>query len=219
MRILSRIVLLLVLSVASARADGPPSVILAADEDDPKLARLAAEAARANEVHPAPRLKLSYRYLKMPHLDRSDIAFHGAQIDLYPVSIPWMRLGVNAALASGRGMLEGKPSSPWFFIGGVDLGLQYPYRITPFVDFRFAAGLLGGQIDQTAALTWTYHLGVEGGAEFYLFSRVFVSAAIGWLHTTYRGANLVELRKHPMNDVVYEAIVGDTFTVKVGIGL
>ena len=114
MRTIAMLVLLFLASRSPIlHADELSSAVLAADEDDPKLSRLAAEALAANTEHPRPRLKLSYRYLKMPHLDRSDIHFHGAQIDLYPISVPWMRLGVNAEFASGNGMLEGKPSSTW----------------------------------------------------------------------------------------------------------
>ena len=219
-RLLLASLLLLVAVPVTADADDrdlPASVILAGEEDDPKLWRLA-EKARPKRAVPTATFEVGYRWYRLPNLDRSEMPFHNVALSLYPVSIPWFRLGIDAELGFGSGTLEGKPNQAWTLVSGASVGIQFPWRLTPFLDFRFNGGLLGGDVAGETAITWIYSLGIEGGLSLFIVDRLHLSVAVGWLHTTYRGIDLVATRKTPTMPV-FQAFVGDTVTVEIGIGL
>src|SRR5439155_1757035 len=75
---------------------------------------------------------------------------------------------------------------------GVTAGVQYPARVTPFLEGRFVGGVLEGQLDGAltvgettyrgnSATTWIYGGGLETGVEVYLLRRLYLSAALGWM--------------------------------------
>ena len=207
--------------LALAADAAPGSSAIASDDDDPKLGRAAAATSAAPSVaHKTPSLKLSYRYFKMPNLDRtSDLAFNAGQLDLYPISMRWFRIAIEGELGSASGSVGKSAISAWYLATGLSAGFQYPARVTPFVDARFIAGFIGGDVAGKTAVSYTWMAGIEGGAEFYLFNRFYLSAAIGWVHPLYHGVDLEFAMAHPTQDPMYQDISTDTFTLKVGIGL
>ena len=216
----------LLLTAATAAADTTrqlevtPSALLLADEDDPKLQRLAGVTDRGPLApeHEAPTVKFAYRGYGLPNLDTSTLAFNALELDLYPVSARWVRVGVEAEFGWGGGAVDGQDSHAWDFVAGAIVGVQYPWRVTPFAEARFVAGLLGGDVIGQTALTWVWMGGLDVGAEVYVAGRFYLSGAIGWLHGSYNGIDLAWARAHPMDDrrLIFS---GDSFTFKIGLGL
>ena len=132
-----RVALLLGLLLTSTTARANPW----ADEDDPKIAR----AHKPRHSVPVPRFKLAYRYLPMPMPDATTLTFHAIGFDVYPIST-WVRLGFGVDGSYGGGPLRAFYSSI-----SVSLGVQYPWKVTPFLEGRFALGLLGGTFEKNVA--------------------------------------------------------------------
>jgi hypothetical protein len=185
----------------------------------------------APRPHPNPRLKLSYRRFAVPNLDGDDIWLDGAQLDAYALSRRWIRLGVELEGGVGKAsLLDIATASLSYGLAGVTLGFQYPWRVTPFVEGRFAGGVLSGKLDGdlrvagvdyggTSAITWMYLGGVETGVELYTFGRFYLSGAIGWVRTTWHGPDVPATEQDPMGNMHFKEITGDSFTFKVGLGL
>lgn len=213
---------------ATARAD---------ESDDPKSAPASAPAApaataRASVDHANPRLKLSFRSFGVTNLDGSAVSLKGGQVDLYPVSRRFFRMGIEAEAGSGDTTLSGSTANLWYGLGGVTAGFQYPARVTPFVEGRFAAGALGGSFSgtianvggqaisgTTSATTFLYVGGVDAGVEVYTVSRLYLSAAIGWAHPVYTGFDYAAMQQNPSGGMQVKQIAADTFTFKLGIGI
>jgi hypothetical protein len=206
-----------------------------ADEDDPKQARQVAGPAADPQFprdpaaqitaqpppkpHAAPAFKLAYRLLTMQNLDGTDLAFNAGDLDIYAVSRNWIRIGIETEVGAAKGELEQHPSSAWYVAAGLTAGFQYPWRVTPFIEGRFLAGFIGGDVAGQTAISYTYMGGVDGGIELYLLDRFYLTAAIGWVHPIYRGVDVEYARTHPTADPVFKDFFNDTLTFKVGIGL
>jgi hypothetical protein len=192
----------------------PAAPTTLAAEDDPKLARGASVSRRVwKNTHPVPRFKLAYRRLSTHGLENDTIDFNVVEIDYYPSS-HYFRFGVDTEVGIGSDKY-----SSWFFTVGGAVGLQYPWRVTPFVDARFIAGLVGGSFMGQSAVSWIYMGGIEGGIEAYVAGRFYVTAAIGWAHPVFSGIDVQYVREHPTLAPARKDFANDTFTFKVGLGL
>jgi hypothetical protein len=180
------------------------------DEDDPKLARGAVHAAWWQTPHDVPRFKLSYRRVWAASPDGGDLPFDVAELDFYPVS-RFIRFGLAGEFGYGGGNY-----GLWYFVTGASLGLQLPMRVTPFLEGRFVAGILGGSFKGQSAVSWIYEGGIDTGVEVYIARRYYVSVAIGWAHPVYGGVDVAALNQ---NEVVRKDFGTDSFTFKVGLGL
>ena len=213
---------------------------VAEDVDDPKLARTLNPAPPSSEnaavpssdtkdksqtsatcqipiekkIHPAPMVKLSYRQFTAPNLDGTTFPFNVIQLDLYPVSMRWFRLGFELEVG-----ISNNQYSTTYAAGGISLGVQYPWRVTPFIDGRFIGGVVGGSYMDHLLVTYTWMAGIDVGIELYVVSRLFLSLAIGWVHDVYRGIDIDYQKLNPLNDPISKMFIGDSFTFKVGIGL
>jgi hypothetical protein len=187
-------------------------------------------SAAPKHEHDNPRLKLSFRQLWIANLDGSQVPLHGGQLDVYPLSRRWVRLGLELEGGAGSATVDTHGVNLWYGLAGLSLGVQYPARVTPFVEGRFAGGVLGGSLAQavqvtpglslSSASTATYLLtgGIDVGIEFYVSSRFYVSAAIGWVHSIYGGVDYAALTSSTPA-LVYKGIAADAFTFKFGIGI
>ena len=171
--------------------------------------------------HAAPFMKVGYRRLSLKNLDlgQDDFAVNAFELDMYPLSRDWVRIASEFSLGAASGTLQGKGSTNLYTTAGWALGFQYPMRVTPFVDFRFGAGLLAGDVAGKTAVTWLWHLGLEGGIELYIVERTFLSLAFGWVRPTYRGFDLAKSQASPTRDPDYMDFVGDTYTFRISLGL
>jgi hypothetical protein len=186
------------------------------DEDDPKGARGTAIKKRHTWRidHHVPRVKLAYRNFSTVGLQAgTDLPFHVVELDYYPSS-GYLRFGIDSELGLNSG-----PFSAWFLTTGAALGFQYPYRVTPFVEARFVAGLMGGSAMGATAVSYTYMGGIDTGVELYTFGRAYLTAAIGWVHPVYSGVDIDWVKMHPGLAPARKDFASDSFTFKVGLGL
>jgi len=179
--------------------------------------------------HAAPFMKLSFRDFAVKSLDNiNSVPLYGAQLDMYPISRRWFRLAAEFEAGGGSATLDTVPipikSSIWYAISGASVGFQYPARFTPFVDFRFVAGLLGLSFNDIlggshGAFSYVYLAGLDVGFELYLSGHTFFSAAIGWVHPVYRGVDYKLAISNPTAELSYSDYASDAFTFKIGLGL
>jgi len=183
--------------------------------------------------HAAPRLKASYRRFAIANLDGSSLWLDGAQLDAYPLSRRWVRLGIELGGGGAHASLAGNGAQLAYGLAGLSLGVQVPMRVTPFLDGRFAAGLLSGRLDsstvtvgsasvtmpQSAALTALWGGGLETGVEVYTVGRAYLSAAIGWMRTTWRGLDVAAMAAGASASAASKDLTHDSFTLKVGLGI
>jgi hypothetical protein len=198
---------------APALAPSPPAPAqLTDDEDDPKMSRAAAPVRRHwwEPKHDVPRFKLAYRYLDLAGLAGGTQHFDAVGLSAYPVS-SLLRLGLEAEFAWGGG-----PYQMWLTTVGLAAGVQYPARVTPFLDGRFVAGVVGGTVMSRSAVSWIYAGGIETGIELYYARRYFITLGIGWMHPVYGGIDVTMLKN---GTAVVRNFANDTLTFKVGLGL
>jgi hypothetical protein len=207
---------------ADARSAAPPGKAPPTAED---------HTATLKVTHDNPRLKFSFRQLSISNLDGTKVPLVGGQLDVYPLSRRWARLGIELEGGAGDASLDGHGVGLWYALAGLSLGFQYPARFTPFVDGRFAFGALGGNLAQAVAVApnvslstasaVTYLLvgGIDVGVEFYVMSRVYLTFAIGWARPIYRGVDYAALTANPSAPVTYADVATDTLTFKLGFGI
>jgi hypothetical protein len=209
MRLVVIVFALLGPAVAAAAVDDPK--LARFGHDDPKLDRGQALVARRNgKARPTVRLTLAYRRLTSAGLEADTIDWNAVGLTYYPLS-GWVRLGLLAELGVGTAY------DAWYVVGGLSLGAQYPWRVTPFVDARFAAGVLGGSFMGISAVSWTYVGGIEAGAEVFIASRFHFTAAVGWCRPVFNAVDAEQARLDPARaarrDFSY-----DSFTFRLGLG-
>jgi hypothetical protein len=225
MRSLVAAALLLVLAPsARAQADDDPKAARGdtraehpeppLDDDDPKLARGAVHKKFDWTIrHDVPRFKLAYRNVSFAGLEGGDEMFHAFALDFYPSS-GYLRFGLGMELGFSADKYDA-----WYWMAGGALGLQWPGRVTPFLEGRFIAGLVGGSFMQTSAFSWGYIGGIDTGIELYYARRFYVTAAIGWAHPVYSGIDVAWVKTPPGLSPARKDFEDDSFTFKVGLGL
>lgn len=200
---------------------------------DPASAAPVAVTATPARRHQNPRLKLSYRNFGLDQFDGTPVGLHGAQLDVYPVSRRFFRMGIEVEGGGGNTAFSSGSASLWYGLLGVSAGFQYPARVTPFVEGRIAGGALGGRYsgpvaevagvtlsaDGASAATFLYVGGIDAGVEVYAVSRFYVSAALGWAHPVYTGPDLAAMVQNPSGGLQTRQFASDSLTFKIGIGL
>jgi hypothetical protein len=228
MRTVPIIGLLLVVPALAAAEDlalpdyGPP-VLEPAPEDSVR------EAPTRRRSHANPRLKLSYRRFAVAGLDTGRVPLDGGQLDVYLLSRRWVRLGLEIEGGSGHSSSPALTADLWYGLFGLTVGLQYPARVTPFIEGRAAAGVLGGTLSGQTTIAGTtvsaqgldtatlcYLGGVEAGVELYALGRTYLTVALGWVHPVYLGLSPLVIQA--TGAVRTTKVATDTFTFKVGLG-
>jgi hypothetical protein len=175
------------------------------------------------DKHPVPRLKLSFVRFNVGPPNAGSIALDSLHLDVYALSRRWVRLGVDVEGGLGHTKLGGASTSLKYALLGVSAGMQWPGRITPFIEGRIAAGVLARTLNDASMIpgasgasapTWMWARGLDVGVEVYTFGRAYVSAGIGWIRTTYRGADYDGARGLTLEDVT-----SDSFMFKLGFGI
>jgi hypothetical protein len=139
-----------------------------------------------------------------------------------------VRLGFELGGGAASTTFLNQSATVGYGLFGLTGGIQYPWRVTPFLDGRAVGGVLALALDGgaastaatvlggTSAVTWIYGGGLESGIELYVVNRFYLSAAVGWMRTTWHGvdyAATLAARRMEFKD-----IVGDSVTVKAGLG-
>jgi hypothetical protein len=209
----------------SARADR-------SGDTAPVVSQRAGTAAGAPEAHPTPRLKLSYVRFAAGNVDGTAVPLHGVHLDFYPLSWRWLRGGVEAETGRGTARLYGADAAVRYALLGATFGLQLPGRITPFVEGRLAGGVFNGRatgaatvgdqsvdVNGRSAATWMYVRGLDAGAEVYVAGRAYLSAALGWLRTTWGGPDATVATASSTASAQLSDIAHDSFFLKLGLGI
>lgn len=183
---------------------------------------------RSRSEHPNPRLKTSYRLFSISGLQGGRLWLNGAQIDAYALSRRWVRVGAELEGGGGGATFAATPVRLTYGLFGLTAGVQYPARVTPFVEGRFVGGVLHGDLQGTltvgessygnqSATTWIYGGGVETGIEMYVYGRTYLSVGAGWMRSTWHGLDVPTMIQ--TGHMAFKNLTGDTFTLKVGIGI
>jgi hypothetical protein len=186
------------------------------DDDDPKTSRAPAlhKVRNWKITHQVPRVKLAYRYFSTVGLSKSDsFDWHTGELDYYPSS-GYLRFGLDTELGFAGGVYDA-----WFLSTGPVLGFQYPARVTPYLEARFLAGLLGGTAMGASAVSYIYMGGLDTGIELYLGGRFYVTLGVGWVHPVFSAVDLDWVKQHPGLAPVRKDFSSDSITIKVGLGL
>jgi len=215
---------ILVLRTAPSHAALDGSV----DNGSPSVATALPDAA---PVRHSPRLALSYRRFPISNLDTTKIPLAGLELDSYVLSTPWLHAGFEFEGGTGRAAFADRTVDVKYGLAGVTAGLQIPARISPFIEGRLFGGLLGGSVDQpitipgtsmaipgTSAATWIYGRGVDVGLDLYAIGPVYVTAAVGWLRTTWRGVDYAAMTANPSAGIQTKDLTADGYTLKLGLG-
>jgi hypothetical protein len=179
---------------------------------------------------PNPRLTLSYRGFSISNLDATTVPLRGLELDSYFLSIPLLRAGFEFEGGSGQAALSGRTIAVKYGLVGLTAGIQLPTRIAPFVEGRVFAGVLDGSVDQpitipgttlaisgTSAATWITGRGVDVGLDLFMIGRLYVSGAVGWLRTTWRGVDYAATMQNP-SSLALKDLTSDSFTFRLGLG-
>jgi hypothetical protein len=183
-------------------------------------------------ARPTPRLKLSYQHLSTGNIDGSSVPLEALHLDLYPLSWRYVRAGVEVEAGRGHAKLADAGASVKYGLIGVNAGVQFPARITPFVEGRAAAGALGATLDGTvtipgstetvsnvSAVTWMYATGIDAGAEIYVVGPAYVSLGIGWVRTTWGAARYNATVASAGGSLKFENVSHDSLLLKAGLGI
>jgi hypothetical protein len=212
-------------ALALASEGSLPDYGPAVADADPQVAK---QEGRA-EPHANPRIKLSFRRFSINGPDGNAVMLDGGQLDAYLLSRRWIRLGLEAE--GGRGSSDSATVTArlWYVLTGLTLGIQYPARVTPFVEGRAAVGALGGTLSGFAtvastsvsttsvnAATLLYLGGIDAGIELYAVGRTYLTVALGWVHPVYYGISPIVLQS--TGSVRTTKVAADVFTFKIGVG-
>jgi hypothetical protein len=173
---------------------------------------------------------VAYRTFAISALSGNALWLNGAQLDAYFLSRRWVRLGFELEGGAGATSFTSVPVSLAYGLAGITGGIQYPARVTPFLDGRAIGGVLHASADGNltvgnvvlegaSATTYVYGGGVETGVEIYTIRRLYLSAALGWVRTTWRGPDQAAMEMQPTAGLQTKDLVSDSFTLKVGFGI
>jgi hypothetical protein len=212
-----------------ARASEAPLPDYGPAVTDPPADTVATDGAKPSGPHANPRMKLSFRLFSINGPDGIPISLDGGQLDVYPLSRRWLRLGLEAEAGRGASDTASVTARLWYAMAGVTAGIQYPARVTPFVEGRAAVGALGGSLSGSAtvasttvsadginAVTLLYLGGLDAGVELYAVGRAYVTVAVGWVHPVYYGLSTVALQATGSTRTT--KVAADVFTFKIGVG-
>src|SRR5450432_239099 len=210
-----------------------------ADDVEP-LSTTSAEAVATRKAsgpppakdHPTPRLKLSYERFSAGNVDGTAVPLEALHLDAYFLSWRWLRAGVEAEAGRGRATLYGGAASLKYGLVGLNAGLQLPGRVTPFLEGRLDAGVLGGSLDGAitipgstatvtgvSAATYLYARGLDAGVEVYALGRAYLSLSLGWLRTTWGSADYEAKIASQSAGLKFKNVTHDSFLFKVGLGI
>jgi hypothetical protein len=182
--------------------------------------------------HVIPRLKLSYVLFSAGNVDGSALPIQALHLDSYALSWRWFRGGFEAEAGRGDAKFSFGSASVYYGMLGVNAGLQFPGRVTPFVEGRYAGGLLAGRVDGSvnvpgtgisvtglSAATWMYARGADAGIELYTIGRAYLSASLGWVRTTWGSADFNTPSSSAGLGFQFHDVTYDSYLLKLGLGI
>lgn len=158
------------------------------------------------------RLNLAYRWGKFA-CATSSCPYHQFSLVIYPMAMAapkgpfWRMVRLGVGLEAGGETTQSREK--WWqrnqtIAGVLSLGLQYPYRVTPFVDFIVTLGAIHRNIYNKDLFHFAHSVGIEAGVTVFAASWFGVTASLGWRRWVI---------KVDPKDLYY-----DTLTFSTGIG-
>jgi hypothetical protein len=181
-------------------------------------------------AHPCPRLKLAFGGFSIDNLDASPVRLTGLQLVVYPLSERWIRGGIAFEGGAGHAATNGNSISARYGLLGLSAGMQYPARVTPFVEGHLSGGILSGRVDGAVTVgettlngasgtTWLYGRGVSVGAEAYVSGRMYVSGSLGWMRATWGAPDVTAGLQNPQAPARLVDVTSDSLLWRVGLGI
>ena len=189
--------------------------------------------AESGPAHAVPRLKVSVERFSVNTPFGTSVALLGGHVELYPVSMPWVRGGVGLAGGAGNGKVQGGSADVSYGLLGTSIGAQYPGRVTPFIEGHLSGGFLsakvdrpisfnGVSVDNASGTTWMYTRGLDAGAELYAFGRAYLSGSIGWTRATWGSPDsqtLAQAGQGIPSEIHFNDVTSDSLMWKLGFGI
>jgi hypothetical protein len=207
----------------------------AASEDPDAVVetRAALSSGDVLDERPVPRLKLSLEGFSIGTTWGAPVGLTGLHAEVYPLSRPWIFAGVGLTGGVGNAQVDAASASLVYGLLGVSVGVQYPARITPFVEGHLAGGFMGATLDRpitvagvtvanASGTTWLVTRGLDAGGEFYVLgrSRAYVAVSLGWMRSSWASPDLdpnaVATSSGGLRVVT---VTSDSFLWKVGLGI
>jgi hypothetical protein len=160
-----------------------------------------------------PRFSAGYRLNKFA-CSVGDCWYHQFSIMAYPLAMasltnPWWRL-----LRFGLGIEAGGETTQkrerWWqrnqsMYGVISLGMQYPHRVTPFLDFVLTLGAIHRHIYNKDLFHFAHSVGIETGAAVFIWKHFQLGASVGWRRSVIK--------------VDPKSLYYDSFTMNVWLGV
>jgi hypothetical protein len=186
-----------------------------------------ASSAPSRDDHPTPKLKLSYVRFSTGGPTGGSVPLEALRLDMYALSWRWFRVGVDAEAGRGQASFLGVATSLKYGLLGISAGLQFPGRVTPFLEGRLAGGVLAGTAEGTltipgttigvtgaSAATWMYAGELDAGVEFYVLGRSYLSTSLGLIRSTWRSAD-----EAPSGGIAFKDLSQSSLLLKIGLGI
>jgi len=156
---------------------------------------------------PRPRgswLKFGYRTFAVTDHGGDSARYHCFTVDFHYYS-RYLRGGVGL-----EGGAEDTARNNYVGFGVLSGGVQYPARVTPYLDFIFGAGVLRRDVLHQDLVDFAYNVGLETGLDVFFGPGLLISTTMGWRRQvfSYGGHDQVDSA----------AVYFDTFTARVGFG-
>ncbi len=201
----------------------------------PAASRRRAHRARASPRSwyrpPAPRLDLSIASFAISDGGSATVPLTGLELDLYALSIPWLRVGLTASAGRGHATIDGTGVGVRYGLVGATAALQLPTRLSPFIAANINGGILDGTLEGALSIpgttvsinggsgvTWMYTRGLDFGAQLYTWGSLHLTGSVGWLRATWRGVDQAAMAANPAGGLQLKSVTNDSVAFKLGIG-
>ena len=191
----------------------------------------AADAVGPPARAPTPRLDLSVASFAISDGGSASVPLTGLELDLYALSIPWLRAGLSASAGRGHATIDGAGVGVRYGLLGATAALQFPARFSPFVAGSVNGGVLDGSLEGALSIpgtsvaisgasgvTWMYTRGLDVGAQLYMLGSLHLTGSVGWLRATWRGVDQIAMASNPAGGLQLTSVTNDSVAFKLGIG-
>lgn len=151
---------------------------------------------------------LSYRHFSIVDgLDRRQ-NWHMLGLEITPLrNYARLNLVTEIGFEGGEAAANGDKGD-FFLVESVGIGVQYPFWVTPFIEFQVGFGVGRTELFERNDLALMFNTGLFVGAQWAMAKGVYLMSAVGWA------------RPHiiPVGTSFAEAIFFNRATFKVGVG-
>lgn len=135
-----------------------------------------------------PRVQLGYRIGQFA-CALAPCWYHQFSLMFYPVAFSsprniWWRILRFGVGMEGGGETTQERQKSWqrnhHLAGNLSIGVQYPWRVTPYLDWIITLGALHRHIYNKDLFVFAHSLGLEAGAAVYVAGSFNLATSVGW---------------------------------------